>query len=290
MGLFGGLLGVAGSAVGFFGAKKAEKEAARREAAAKREMDKYKSQYASIDTSNPYLNMTNTMAGLENTMEDATINQKQAEMEAQQFQQSQANILDSMRGAAGGSGIAATAQALAQQGQQAAQKSAASIGAQESANQAAALQQAGKLQEMEAREAGRLQGMERQGEILSRQQQQQQIGTLLGMSQSDVAAERQLKAQATEAKTSALGSGLSALGGFFSDRRLKKNIKLIGSSPSGLKIYAFEYIDKAFGNGTFQGVMSDEISNDAVIKHPTGYDMVDYSKLDVEFKNIDNGR
>ena len=230
------------------------------------------------------------MAGLENTMEDATINQKQAEMESQQFQQSQANILGSMRGAAGGSGIAATAQAMAQQGQLAAQKSAASIGQQESANQAAALQQAGKLQEMEAREASNIQSMERQGEVLSRQQQQQQIGTLLGMSQSDVAAERQLKAQATEAKTSALGSGLQALGGFFSDRRLKKNIKLIGSSPSGLKIYAFEYIDKAFGNGTFQGVMSDEISNDVVIKHPTGYDMVDYSKLDVEFKNIDNGR
>lgn len=290
MGLFGGLLGVAGSAVGFFGAKKAEKEAAAREAAAKREMDKYKSQYASIDTSNPYLNMTNTMAGLENTMEDATINQKQAEMEAQQFQQSQANILDSMRGAAGGSGIAATAQALAQQGQQAAQRSAASIGAQESANQAAALQQAGRLQEMEAREAGRLQGLERQGEILSRQQQQQQIGTLLGMSQSDVAAERQLKAQATEAKTSALGSGLSALGGLFSDRRLKKNIKLIGSSPSGLKIYAFEYIDKVFGEGVFQGVMADEMSSDVTVKHPNGYNMVDYSKIDVEFKNINHGR
>ena len=281
---------MAGSAVGFFGAKKAEKEAAAREAAAKRDMDKYKSQYASIDTSNPYLNMTNTMAGLENTMEDATINQKQAEMESQQFQQSQANILGSMRGAAGGSGIAATAQAMAQQGQLAAQKSAASIGQQESANQAASLQQAGKLQEMEAREAGRLQGMERQGEVLSRQQQQEQVGTLMGMSQADVAGERQLKAQATEAKTSALGSGLQALGGFFSDRRLKKNIKLIGSSPSGLKIYAFEYIDKLLGKGIYQGVMSNEIPSSAIIKHPSGYDMVDYSKLDVEFKNIDNGR
>jgi len=288
--VFGALLGVAGSAVGFFGAKKAEKEAAAREAAAKRDMDKYKSQYASIDTSNPYLNMTNTMAGLENTMEDATINQKQAEMESQQFQQSQANILGSMRGAAGGSGIAATAQAMAQQGQLAAQKSAASIGQQESANQAASLQQAGKLQEMEAREAGRLQGMERQGEVLSRQQQQEQVGTLMGMSQADVAGERQLKAQATEAKTSALGSGLQALGGFFSDRRLKKNIKLIGSSPSGLKIYAFEYIDKLLGKGIYQGVMSNEIPSSAIIKHPSGYDMVDYSKLDVEFKNIDNGR
>ena len=71
-----------------------------------------------------------------------------------------------------------------------------------------------------------------------------------------------------------------------SDRRLKKNIKLIGSSPSGLKIYAFEYINNKFGKGIYQGVMSDEIPEYAVIKHQDGYDRVDYSKLDVEFKII----
>lgn len=32
--------------------------------------------------------------------------------------------------------------------------------------------------------------------------------------------------------------------------------------------------------------MSDEIPQEAVIKHIDGYDRVDYSKLDVEFKNI----
>ena len=71
-----------------------------------------------------------------------------------------------------------------------------------------------------------------------------------------------------------------------SDRRLKKNIKLIGKSPKGINIYAFEYINKIFGNGIWQGVMSDEIPQEAVIKHIDGYDRVDYSKLDVEFKNI----
>ena len=34
-----------------------------------------------------------------------------------------------------------------------------------------------------------------------------------------------------------------------SDRRLKKNIKLIGYSPSGLKIYTFEYVHKFLGDG-----------------------------------------
>jgi hypothetical protein len=71
-----------------------------------------------------------------------------------------------------------------------------------------------------------------------------------------------------------------------SDRRSKENIKIIGLSPSGLKIYAFEYINKIFGKGVWQGVMSDEIPKNAVIKHEDGYDRVDYSKLDVEFKQI----
>ena len=71
-----------------------------------------------------------------------------------------------------------------------------------------------------------------------------------------------------------------------SDRRLKKNIKLIGYSPKGLKIYAFEYIDNKLGEGVFQGVMSDEIPNEAVVKNSDGFDRVNYSKLDVEFKLI----
>jgi hypothetical protein len=71
-----------------------------------------------------------------------------------------------------------------------------------------------------------------------------------------------------------------------SDRRLKENINKIGESPSGLNIYSFEYIDKSFGEGTYSGVMSDEIHNEAVVTHEDGFDRVDYSKLDVEFKKI----
>jgi hypothetical protein len=71
-----------------------------------------------------------------------------------------------------------------------------------------------------------------------------------------------------------------------SDRRLKKNIKLIGKSPSGLNIYNFEYIDLKYGSGIYQGVMSDEIPLDAVVNDTNGYDMVNYSMLDVEFKRI----
>ena len=71
-----------------------------------------------------------------------------------------------------------------------------------------------------------------------------------------------------------------------SDRRLKKNITHIGISTSGLNIYSFEYKDEKFGDGLWQGVMSDEIPVTAVIKHEDGFDRVDYSLLDVEFKQI----
>ena len=78
-----------------------------------------------------------------------------------------------------------------------------------------------------------------------------------------------------------------ASGGFAlpSDRRLKKNINKIGESPSGLDIYSFEYIDSKYGKGLFQGVMSDEIPQEAVINNGK-YDMVNYNMLDVEFKQI----
>ena len=71
-----------------------------------------------------------------------------------------------------------------------------------------------------------------------------------------------------------------------SDRRLKKDIKLISVSPSGINIYNFKYKDTNNGVGEFQGVMSDEIPYDAVVSHEDGFDRVDYSKIDVEFKAL----
>ena len=80
--------------------------------------------------------------------------------------------------------------------------------------------------------------------------------------------------------TSATSSSLGGLG--FSDKRLKENIELIGKSPSNINIYKFNYKNNPT---TFQGVMADEVSW-ASVKHPNGYMMVDYNKIDVEFKKI----
>jgi len=80
------------------------------------------------------------------------------------------------------------------------------------------------------------------------------------------------------------GTNYSAVG---SDRKLKKNIIKIGQSPSGLNVYSFEYINEdKFGKGVFQGVMSDEVPQYAVIKGSDGFDRVNYSLLDIEFKTI----
>jgi hypothetical protein len=86
---------------------------------------------------------------------------------------------------------------------------------------------------------------------------------------------------ATYGSTNTLGGQYS-----FSDKRLKNNIKLISVSDSGLNIYSFNYKNKVYGKGTYQGVMSDEVPSLAKIKDNNGYYKVDYSKIDVEFKQI----
>jgi len=185
--------GITSIGMGIWGAHKAgkaAKKAKEREKKARNEMNRLKNIYANLDTSNPFLNM-------ENTMEDLTINQKQADMQNQQFAQSQANIMSGLRGAAGGSGIAALAQSLAQQGQLASQKSAASIGQQESANQMARQQMASQLQ-----------AKERQGEVWSRGQEKEKQSTLLGMAQQETAAYADQRQQAEQAKWQAI-SGMT---------------------------------------------------------------------------------
>jgi hypothetical protein len=137
-------------------------EAAKIEAGkAREEMDKHKQAFAALDTSNPY----------SNTMEDLKVNTQEAEFSKQQAMQSQANVMQQMRGAAGGSGIAALAQTLANEGSLQAQKSSASIGAQEAANQ-----------KLQAQDEARVQG----GEVMSRNMKFGKIESMMGMSAGDV--------------------------------------------------------------------------------------------------------
>ena len=190
-----GAIGVAAGAAKAISGGIQKKKAKEAQASAQAELDANKSAFMGLDTSNPYTNM-------ENTMEDLTVNQGEAEFMKQQQQQSQANILSSMKGSAGGSGIAALAQTMANQGSLDAQRAAVSIGEQEQANQQA-----------ERTEASRLQGLEREGDIMSRNQEAQKVQMQMGMSADQVAAERAAVSSADEKMWGGITSAASAAGG-----------------------------------------------------------------------------
>jgi hypothetical protein len=78
------------------------------------------------------------------------------------------------------------------------------------------------------------------------------------------------------------GQILGATASYFSDIRLKDNIQRIGTSPSGIHIYSFKYKGD---NKTYQGVMAHQVPYASYVAD-NGYLVVDYSQLDVEFKEI----
>ena len=184
--------------------------------AAKLEMDKYKSQYENLDTSNLYADARNQYAGIqtnfENVYEDLTVNQQQAQFQAQQGSQQRANIMQGMRGAAGGSGVAALAQAMANQGQLATQQISASIGEQESTNQRLLAQGADREQQLErlnelqiAKGEETAYGLRKTGAETARGLEWSKTGTLLGMSQQRLGAANQARAEARAQQMSAVG-------------------------------------------------------------------------------------
>ncbi len=76
-----------------------------------------------------------------------------------------------------------------------------------------------------------------------------------------------------------LGGSLGAAAIMASDRRLKKNIRKIGKTPSGFNVYEFEYKS---GGGKQTGVMAQEIEKiipNAVITMPNGYKTVNYAMV-----------
>lgn len=92
----------------------------------------------------------------------------------------------------------------------------------------------------------------------------------------------------------AYGAGLFGLGGaggltgigtlpasfpMVSDRRLKRNIKRVGTADNGLGIYSYQYV---WGGPNQLGYMADEVetvSPEAVITMPSGYKAVDYARV-----------
>ena len=84
--------------------------------------------------------------------------------------------------------------------------------------------------------------------------------------------------------TSTVSSGWESFtsSSWWSDESLKEDIKLIGKSPSGINIYSFKY---KHSDGIYECVLAQEVPQ-ARIMTDLGFYMVDYSKLDVDFKRL----
>lgn len=176
---------------GLFGRKKRRRE--KRQALA--EMKQMKAEYMNLDFSNPYAN-------LENPYEDLTVNLKQAEFMAERQNQQQANTLAALRGAAGSSGVAGLAQAVYNQKVKKKQQAAASIGLQESRNQA-----------LSAKGEMAVQSAERKGEVIRRKLEQQRTETLYAMAMNRSAAALQSSNNVTKAIIGGIGSSLAGFAG-----------------------------------------------------------------------------
>ena len=270
-------------------------------------LEEQKDKYRQFEFKNPYADMKNQFAGMENFYEDMEVDMRAANFQAQQGQQQRANIMQTLRGSAGSSGVAGLAQAMANQGQMQSQQIAVGISQQERQNNLMSRQGAMTLQQMERQGAGQADMTERGGAAMVQSAEMGRQSTLLGIEYGGMAGANAGVQAAYANQMSGFGhqssmlnsqvamtgqiiggiaQGLgSAATGSISDRRLKKNINKIGESPSGLNIYSFEYKDSKHGDGVFQGVMSDEVPSSAVYSN-NGYDSVNYSMLDVEFKQI----
>lgn len=85
---------------------------------------------------------------------------------------------------------------------------------------------------------------------------------------------------------------VSGTGGCRSERRLKKNIEYIGTSPMGIPIYHFEYKNPEHapnGMGRYVGTMVDELQRlglSDTLFTKDGDVWVDYNKLDIDCKLV----
>jgi len=169
-------------------------------------LDKQKQEYKDMEFKNPYA---------ENVFEDLTVNQQQAQFQAQQGSQQRANIMQGLKGAAGGSGIAGLAQAMAGQGQLQTQQISASIGKQEAANrkltaQGAQQRQTGEamVQQAESGRTSTLLGMEYGAQAGINQG----VQAAYGNQQSAIAMEAEMKAANQQMWGSIIGGVAGAAG------------------------------------------------------------------------------
>tara|TARA_R100001015_G_C4601612_1_gene156567 strand:+ start:418 stop:1173 length:756 start_codon:yes stop_codon:yes gene_type:complete len=161
---------MAGTALmGMSNANKMRKDAKRNAAAALEERQKQQAKLDAEVANYRDMKFTNPYANMENPFEDLTVATGAAEFQAQQGAQQRANILEQLRGAAGGSGIAGLAQTLANQGQLQARQISTDLQRQEMMNAMAT-----------AKGASMINMQERAGDAMVQQAESGRQATILG--------------------------------------------------------------------------------------------------------------
>ena len=205
--LIGGAASIAESMIGGRARRREQKQA-------RAEFEAQKQAFKDFTFTNPY-------AGLENVAEDLTINQDAAQFQAQQ---TDAALAQAMQAAVASGGAPGGAQAIAQAALQSKAGISADIARQEQANMAARVNQAAKLQQLEA-----------QGEEDLQSQRYLQQGELLNMAGARKVAADQARAQATQQLIGGIGqmagSGIMDPGG---GQEFKSALGGIGKAIGGL--------------------------------------------------------
>jgi len=181
--ILGGVKALTSIAGGIIGSGKRKREQRQAQAG----YDKTLARLENMDTSNPYANQ-------QNVYEDLTVNTQQADMLAGQQQQALGNTMQNLQGAAGGSGIAALAQSMANQQSQNLQAATASIGQQEAGNQRLMMGQEAQMQQNMV-----------EGDMLSRQMEASKTTGMLNRAGQRLSAANQARQQATNSIMGGVG-------------------------------------------------------------------------------------
>mgnify|MGYP003641474370 FL=1 len=246
-------LGVLKGATSIIGGIQEKKRLRKENQRAKKQYKGFRDDIKGLEITNPYKDLNTSF---ENTYEDMTVNQQQAQFQAQQGQQARANLLSNLQGSAGGSGIAGLAQALANQQQTQTAQISAGIGQQESRNQLYSARGAAGVQQMEQQAQQTVMGGEftRQTNENKRQMNLMALKAGRQQAQRDFKGEMQFQNQAMMGGVGdILGAGLQgfASGGGFSKDGFKMDTFLGRESGSNLLSargtgFGGEYDDKMF--------------------------------------------
>lgn len=189
------MAGVGGVGASFIGG---QKRLDRRDKA-QGEYDLAKKNFSSQDFSNVYANM-------ENPFEDLMVNTGAADFQRNAQSQNLADIMGAGKASAGSGGIGAFSQMLANQASQNSQAISADLGMQES-----------NIANRQAEGALSIDQMKRQGELTSMGMKNEQLGTIFGMDQAELAGSEAAIAQAQAAR---MGMAGEIVGGVASNPNL----------------------------------------------------------------------